>query len=327
MKPSDDNDVTWVNDSVDVIIDWKRFSQYKRLINVVAYCLRWKSKQRGQIAVTEIEQAETVVLILTQRERFDDLYGKLTLNTARTLEHDLARLCPFVDEQDTIRLKGQLNKSTLSVEMKHPVLLSSKHDTVMLMLRQAHIDNHHEGTEFNRSTIQQKYWVLGLRNALRSIKAQCVQCGKLTVKPMHPQMADLPKERLEIDVAPFRNTGMDYFDPFDVSMFRKTVKYCCCLFTCLVTRAVHIEVVNGLDTDACMMAITRFMARRGKPRTIISDNGTNFAGAARELKKYAQLWVQELIWRSRESYGNSILLEHRILKESGSEWCVAARSR
>ena len=95
----------------------------------------------------------------------------------------------------------------------------------MLMLRQAHIDNHHERTEFVRSIIQQKHWVPVLRNALRSTKAHCVRCRKLTVQPMHPQKADLPKERLEIDVSPFRNTGMDYFGPFEVSMFRKTVKY------------------------------------------------------------------------------------------------------
>ena len=98
-------------------------------------------------------------------------------------------------------------------------------------------------------------------------------------------MADLPKERVQQNVYPFRNTGVDYFRPFEVTFYRKTVKYWCCLFTCLVTRAVHIEVVNGLDTDACMMAITRLMAGRGKPLKIISDNGTNFVGAAREFKE------------------------------------------
>ena len=74
-------------------------------------------------------------------------------------------------------------------------------------------------------------------------------------------MADLPKEWLNGINYSFQNTGVDYFGPFKVEFLRKTIEHWCCLFTCLTTQAVHIEVVDGLDTDACMMAITRFMAR------------------------------------------------------------------
>ena len=109
-------------------------------------------------------------------------------------------------------------------------------------------------------------------------------------------MADLPKERVEGNVYPFKSTGIDYFGSFEVTVPHRPVKHWCCLFTCLVTRADHIEVVKGLDTDACMMVITRFMARRGKPHTIISDNGTNFVGAAREFKECFSQWDQDAMW-------------------------------
>ena len=56
-----------------------------------------------------------------------------------------------------------------------------------------------------------------------------------------------------------------------------------CLFTCLVTRAVHVEITHSLDSDGFIMALHRFMARRGKPVKIVSDNGTNFVGAETEL--------------------------------------------
>ena len=165
----------------------------------------------------------------------------------------------------------------------------------MLMLKQAHADNNHEGTEYVRSVLQQEYWIMGLRNALRSIKHQCIQCRKVSAQPLQPQMADFPKERLTGTNHPFQNTGIDYFGPFEVKFLRKTVKYWCCLFTCLTTRAVHIEVVDGLETDACMMAITRFMARRGRPHMFISDNGTNFVGSAREFRELAIEWNQSAI--------------------------------
>ena len=66
-----------------------------------------------------------------------------------------------------------------------------------------------------------------------------------------------------------------------------------CLFTCLTKRAVHIEVVHKVDTDSCLNAIVRFIARRGKPSTIISDNSTNFVGAEREFVEYVAGWNKE----------------------------------
>ena len=120
---------------------------------------------------------------------------------------------------------------------------------------------------------------------MRSITPKCVKGRKLLRQPIYPHMADLPKEGVEGNVYHFKNTGVDYFGPFEVTVLRTTVKNWCCLFTCLVTKTVHIEVINILDTDACMTAITRFMARRDKPHTVISDNGTDFVRAAQKLRE------------------------------------------
>ena len=68
------------------------------------------------------------------------------------------------------------------------------------------------------------------------------------------------------------------------------MKRSCCLFTRLTTRAVHIEVAQSLDTESCLAAVTTFIARRGYPNTLISDNGTNFIGAANELKAFMNEW-------------------------------------
>ena len=89
----------------------------------------------------------------------------------------------------------------------------------------------------------------------------------------------VPQSRLQAFTPPFYNTGVDYFSPLLVKERRSTVKRYGCLFTCLVTRAVHLEIALSL------MALRRMMARRGKPTNIYSDNGTNFVGAERELKE------------------------------------------
>ena len=97
-------------------------------------------------------------------------------------------------------------------------------------------------------------------------------------------MSDLPVVRKEDIVTPFTTTGVDYFGPFSIKLFRRTVKRWYCLFACLSVRIVHMEMVQSLETRSCLDAVHRFIARRGKPKTIISDNGTNFVGAANELK-------------------------------------------
>ena len=238
------------------VIDWSRFSKYERMINVVVYCLRFRSKQQEIVTALERQKSELFILQMTQRESFAELFSKLEDNTGESVKHDLAKLSPFVDIDNTIRLRGRFSKSTVSKDLNHPIFLSAKHPAVVLMLRQMHEDNHHEGTEYVRSLVQQKCWVIGIGNALRSIKSKCVKCRKLAVQPNHRHMADLPKKRVEGNVYPFKSTGRDHFGPFEVAVVRTPVKHWPCLFTCLVTRAVHIELVNGLDTDSCMMAVT-----------------------------------------------------------------------
>ena len=66
----------------------------------------------------------------------------------------------------------------------------------------------------------------------------------------------------------------------------------CCVFTCLTTTAVHVEVVPSQEADASLAAITRFITRRGKPNIILSDNGTIFVGVAREMREWIEAWNQ-----------------------------------
>ena len=112
----------------------------------------------------------------------------------------------------------------------------------------------------------------------------CVPCKRHHAKPAEQLMASLPRERVDVGKnPPFTYTGVDYFGPMSVKYRRGTVKRYGCIFTCLVTRAVHIEVAHSMDSDSFLMALHRFIARRGKPQKMFSDNGTNFVAADKEL--------------------------------------------
>ena len=103
-------------------------------------------------------------------------------------------------------------------------------------------------------------------------------------------MSDLPKERLAYQSPPFTNTGVDYFGPLYVTVRRTTEKRWGFLFTCLTTRAVHVEIVTSMDTSSCVMGVERLVSRRGTPAMIRSDNGTNFIGVEKELRESIEKW-------------------------------------
>ena len=107
---------------------------------------------------------------------------------------------------------------------------------------------------------------------------------------IQPIMADIPVERLAYQSPPFTNTGVDYFGPFYVTVRRTTEKRWGFLFTCLTTRAVHIEIVPSMDASSCVMGVERFVSRQGTPAIIWSDNGTNFVGAETELRENIEKW-------------------------------------
>ncbi|KFD52715.1 hypothetical protein M513_06371 [Trichuris suis] len=98
-------------------------------------------------------------------------------------------------------------------------------------------------------------------------------------------MSDLPSERLDFHAPAFTNVGIDFFGPFEVIVKRSREKRYGCIFTCLVSRAVHLELTPSLNLNSVIQAVKRFISRRGRPRIIMSDNGSSFVKAAKCLRR------------------------------------------
>ena len=270
-------------DEKKAVIQWERFSNCNRLVNTMAYVGRAFSIYKPATllaSVEEKEKAKAIIFKLLQREQFVEEMNSLKVEKELPKSSIFLQFSPFLDEEGIICAKGRIGKSHLDFNAKHPILLNWKHHAVELILRNEHKNNQHV-----KNIVQQNMWILGIRNALRSIKNKCVTCRKSREQTISLVMADLPEERLDASTA-FTNVGVDYFGPFTVKIGRRNEKRRCCLFTCLTVRAVHIEVVHKLDTDSCLNAILRFIARRGETSTIISGNGKNFVGAEREFAEY-----------------------------------------
>lgn len=174
----------------------------------------------------------------------------------------------------------------------------------------------------NKDNVEGLKTHLKVRSALKIIAKSCHICRRHNAKPDPPLMASLPHSRLQDFIPLFYNTGVDYFGPLLVKKRRSTVKRYGCLFTCLVTRAVHLEDAHSLETDSFIMALRRMMAKREKPRNIYSDNVTNFAGADEILRSALIEWTRprsQTLCHKTESSGSSTLFLLLILGESGKD--------
>ncbi|XP_066585612.1 uncharacterized protein [Prorops nasuta] len=182
---------------------------------------------------------------------------------------------------------GRLWNAEISEQMKHPVILPDCHLTAIL-IRQTHLETLHGGLQLTLSTLRQRFWVVIARNLVKSCVHKCITCVRERAKLGSQLMGSLPAARVFRSFT-FEHTGVDYAGPFSVKLHHgrnaKAIKCYVAVFVCLSTRAVHLELVSRLDTEAFLAALTRFISRRGKPAVIYSDNGLNFQGADAELKR------------------------------------------
>ena len=113
-----------------------------------------------------------------------------------------------------------------------------------------------------------------------------------------PIMRILPKQRVSESV-PFSHCGIDYFSPLYLKEKSGSQKVWVCLFTCLVTRAIHLELTLEMSTEKFLLDLCRFVARHGSPCEIISDNASTFKLAQDTI---AKLWGQVLTDTDIRSY-------------------------
>jgi hypothetical protein len=167
---------------------------------------------------------------------------------------------------------------------------------VDLIISHFHEVSGHSGKEHVLALVRTKYWVVDARPAVRRVLRKCVDCRRRNLKPSCQRMADLPADRITPGRPPFTFVGVDLFGPFVVKRGRTELKRYGCLFTCLTLRAIHIEVVHSLETDSFILALQRFVCRRGQVEIIRSDNATNFVGAANEIRRAIEKeWNHEKI--------------------------------
>ena len=280
--------------------------QYPHIVATTAWCRRFIDRiQHGrpqpdlrtrQLKGEERRDAERWLLREAQRRAFPQDLKRLQAGKKLARDSRLKSLTPKLDQHQLLRVEGRLENSARPNSSRHPIICDAQDAMMKKYFEYIHLIMCHCGPSSLLANTGSKLHVIGARRLSRQICSRCTICR--TCRPItSPQfMAELPSPRVNAS-PPFTHCGMDYAGPFHIKMgyIRKPtiLDAFVCVFVCLSTKAVHLEVVSDQATDSFKAALQRFIARRGCPQHFYSDNGGNFVGARNNCRKlYAILKSQ-----------------------------------
>ncbi|VDL78269.1 unnamed protein product [Nippostrongylus brasiliensis] len=301
LPPDNEGESTQVHkaqaEEVSDIIEWERYSRLSRIQNVIALVLRFFRAMLVKVSIelrdkvernvpelravelhpyTTVAEREMAMRILIRNHQ------KLHLPAAK--QNELKQLKIRNDENGILRCQGRLGNSELPRNARYPIVLASKTHLARLVIHEAH-SPYHCGTSHTIAKVRERFWIPKIRQMTRTIIRQCVPCQKFNNLPYkYPVMDDLPDQRVR-KTRPFEHVGIDYFGPLLTKQENEIKKVFGIILTCATTRLVHLELTTDMSTDQLLHALRRFIARRGVPASITSDNGPNLLLAEQILRE------------------------------------------
>ncbi|TWW54543.1 hypothetical protein D4764_0103490 [Takifugu flavidus] len=223
-------------------------TSYRRSVN--AGKKGWRCFKE-KVSLHELSQSKTVIIRSVQQEALKEELKCLGKGHKMPGRSTLERLNPIIDEEGLLRIGGRLSSADLSKDEKHPLIMPHNHHVSTLLVRHFHEQVAHQGRHITEGALRAAgYWMMGSKRLVSSIIYKCVTCRKLRGRLEEQKMADLPPDRLSPE-PPFTTVGLDIFGPWAVSTRRTRggsadSKRWAVLFTCMATRAVHIELIEAM---------------------------------------------------------------------------------
>ena len=272
------------NTDVSNLLDCDKYSSVYKLYRITAYMLKFIDLLKNRDQPCKLSQAD-----FARVKRLWVLECQAALMKDKNFSTWKSQFNLYLDENQLWRCKGRLEHASLSFSTKHPLMLARRHRITELIVRDAHGIVQHGGVKETLTQLRSQYWIVGGRSLVRSVIHNCVTCRRHEAKPYRaPPPPPLPPFRVN-EAPPFSYTGVDYAGPLFVRTQGiadgNSFKVWICLFTCCITRAVHLELVLDMSALTFIRCLKRFIARRGLPLKFVSDNGKAFKVAAKTLSE------------------------------------------
>ena len=273
------------------VIPVSNYSTLQRLLHVSAYTLRFihnvrhhSNRKDGPLSAEETDTARCRWIYACQRTSFPKEIHHLQINNGKQIPI-VRQLRLFLDKSGYLCCGGRIHNAPVSSDTKFPYLMPKNHPLTRLLVYTAHQEQMHAGVSNTLAALRQQYWIPSARQLVKQLLRKCVPCRKVIGKPYPtPEPPPLPQSRTK-EGTPIEITGVDFTGALLVRNCGHESKVYICLFTCGLSRAVHLEVVTDLSTEIFLQAFRRFVSRKSLPCLMISDNASTFESAAEEISK------------------------------------------
>ena len=194
----------------------------------------------------------------------------------------------FLEDQQRLNLQKNdegIYECRGRIQGTFPVYLPPKVSLSEKMVQDAHIITLHGRVGLTMALIRKDYWIPRLRQLAKNVINHCYGCKKFHATAFqNPPPSKLQVDRTEGSF-PFQVVGVDFAGPVAYKISKKKEgKSYILLFACSLTTAVHLELLTDQTTEGFIRSLKRFIARRGRPNKLYSDNGRSFVSAAKWLK-------------------------------------------
>ena len=321
--------------------DYSSFTKLKRITSWVFRFIRnSRSRQHeteptrhAHLTTQELNDAATYWYSRAQRDHFEVEIDAIKSKTGLPKATSLLPLHPILDSTGILRVGGRQQHSDMPYSKRYPVILHHQHPLSHLIVHSEHLRLLHAGPTLLSSSLCRRYHIVGCKRLIRSVTRGCPTCRRLSAKPSSQIIGQLPIERLTPGPV-FDKVGVDFAGPIHVKYahVRKPVivKAYVCLFVSLSVKAVHLEPVSDLTANAFIATLRRFVARRGKPTLIMSDHGTNFTGANRELREMYEFLKAQVTQQTTSEFCSTQNIHWKFIPERaphfGGLWEAAVKS-
>ena len=235
------------------VMDCKRYSSVARLLAVTANVQKFFRLARPYSSLpaeSDTAKAEILWILETQKDLVKDpkfAQWKRQFNL-------------FQDDCSIWRSRGCIENADVSYSTKYPILLPRDHPFTALIVRRAHERVFHGGVKSTLTELRSQFWIVKGRSLIQQLLRSCVLCKQFEGRPYrHPPPPPLPLFRVD-KAPPFTYTGVDFTGPLYLKGATTLPKVWIYLFTCCVTRAVHLDLVRDLSTSSFIRCLKKFVA-------------------------------------------------------------------
>lgn len=306
----------------DIIESLKFHNSYLKTLRIIAYCRRFilavtkKSQPPSSNTITadEYESSLITCVKIVQKGHYGQELKSLLGDGSVSTRSKILSLTPFIDDSKVIRVGGRLQNSVMPFRSKHPIVVPKNHPFTIAIINHYHLKYFHAGPQALLAAVRQTFWPVNGKELTRKIVRKCIRCYRSKPATITQLMGNLPSQRL-VPGRPFLTVGIDFMGPIEIHYKirgKKPTKAYVAVFICFTTKAVHLEVVSDLSSEACLASLKRFVGRRGKPNAIYTDNATNFVCARNDFAEFMQNFLSN----------STQTMISQMCAEDGIRWCT-----